>query len=83
LNQDILKFTIKATGQIPKLLQIEITHYDETNDKIFDIDIDININIDMKAVWFEQQMLNCHASRSENAAPWSASASGLRSDRKP
>jgi hypothetical protein len=47
LNEDILKLNIKATGQIPKLLQNEMTHYDEMNDKIFDIDIDIDINIDM------------------------------------
>jgi hypothetical protein len=47
LNEDILKLTIKATGQIPKLLQIEITHYHEMNDKMFDIDTNIDINIDM------------------------------------
>jgi hypothetical protein len=36
----------------PKLLQIEITHYDEMNNKIFDIDIDIDINIDINMnVW--------------------------------
>jgi hypothetical protein len=34
---------IKAPGQIPKLLQIEITHDDEMNDKIFNIDIDMNV----------------------------------------
>jgi hypothetical protein len=45
LNRDILKLTIKAPGQIPKLLQIEIIHYDEMNDKIFDIDIDIDMNV--------------------------------------
>jgi hypothetical protein len=39
LNQDILILTIKAPGQIPKLLQIERTHYYEMNDKIFDIDM--------------------------------------------
>jgi hypothetical protein len=32
---------IKAAGQIPKLLQIEITHYNEMNDKIFDIDMSV------------------------------------------
>jgi hypothetical protein len=41
LNEDILKLTIKASGQIPKLLQIEITHDDEMNDKIFDIDMNV------------------------------------------
>jgi hypothetical protein len=41
LNQNILNLMIKAPGQIPKLLQIEITHYNEMNDKIFDIDIDM------------------------------------------
>jgi hypothetical protein len=43
LNQDVLKLTIKAAGQITKLLQIEITDYDEMNNKIFDIDIDMNV----------------------------------------
>jgi hypothetical protein len=43
LNQDILKFMTKAAGQIPTLLQIEISHYDEINDEIFDIDIDMNV----------------------------------------
>jgi hypothetical protein len=43
VNRDILKLTIKGPGQISKLLQIEITHYDEMNNKIFDIDIDINV----------------------------------------
>jgi hypothetical protein len=47
LNEDILKLTIKAMDQISKLLQIEITHYDEMNDKLFDIDIDINIDINI------------------------------------
>jgi hypothetical protein len=42
--------TIKAPGQIPELLQIEITHYHEVNNKIFDIDIDVDIDIDMN-VW--------------------------------
>jgi hypothetical protein len=35
--------TIKALGQITKLLQSEKTHYDEIKDKIFDIDIDMNV----------------------------------------
>jgi hypothetical protein len=47
LHQAILQLTIKVAGQIPKLLQIEITHYDEMNDKIFDINININIDIDI------------------------------------
>jgi hypothetical protein len=45
LNQDILKLTAKGAGQIPKLLQIEIIHYNEMNDKIFDISIDIDMNM--------------------------------------
>jgi hypothetical protein len=48
LNEDILKLTIKAMGQISKLLQIEITHYDEMNDKLFDIDSDINIDMNVR-----------------------------------
>jgi hypothetical protein len=39
--------TIKVPGQIPKLLQIEITHYDKMNDKIFDINIDIDIDMNV------------------------------------
>jgi hypothetical protein len=38
-----MKLTIKAPDQISKPLQIEITHYDEMNDKIFDNDIDMNV----------------------------------------
>jgi hypothetical protein len=45
LNQDIMKLTIKAPGHFSKLLQIEITHYDEMSDKIFDHDIDIDMNV--------------------------------------
>jgi hypothetical protein len=47
LNQGILKLTIKAASQIPKHVQIEITHYNEMNDKIFDIDININFNMNV------------------------------------
>jgi hypothetical protein len=43
LNQDILKLTIKTPGQITKPLQIKIIHYNEINNKIFDIDIDMNV----------------------------------------
>jgi hypothetical protein len=43
LNRYILKLTIKAPGQISKLLQIEIIQSDEMNHKIFDIDIDMNV----------------------------------------
>jgi hypothetical protein len=32
-------------GQIPKLLQIEMIHYNEMNGAIFDIDIDIDMNV--------------------------------------
>jgi hypothetical protein len=35
--------TVKGPDQIPKLLQIEITHYDEMSDKTFRIDIDMNV----------------------------------------
>jgi hypothetical protein len=41
LNQYILKLTIKRACEIPKLLQIEITHYDEMNDKICDINMNV------------------------------------------
>jgi hypothetical protein len=52
MNEAILMLTIKTPGQIPKLLQIEITHYDEMNDKIFDIDVDIDVDIDIDMnVW--------------------------------
>jgi hypothetical protein len=49
LNHDILKLTIKAPSQISKLLQIEMTHCNEMNDKIFDkiFDIDIDVDIDI------------------------------------
>jgi hypothetical protein len=40
-----LKLMIKAPGQIPKLLIIEISHCDEMNDRIFVIDIDIDMNV--------------------------------------
>jgi hypothetical protein len=37
--------TIKALGQMTLPVNVEITHYDEMNDKIFDIDIDIGMNL--------------------------------------
>jgi hypothetical protein len=36
-----LKLTIKTRGQISKLFQKEITHYNEMNNKIFDIDMNV------------------------------------------
>jgi hypothetical protein len=42
--------TIKGAGQIPKLLQIEITHYDKMNNKTFGIDIDMNVWDDARNV---------------------------------
>jgi hypothetical protein len=35
--------TTKAPGQIPLHVKVEITHYDEMNDKISDINIDMNV----------------------------------------
>jgi hypothetical protein len=43
LNRDSLTLTIKAPGQMPLHVKIQITQYDEMNDKIFDIDIDMNM----------------------------------------
>jgi hypothetical protein len=40
-NQDILKLTIKAPGQMPLHVEIAITHYDEINDTMFDIDMNV------------------------------------------
>jgi hypothetical protein len=33
----------QSTGQMPSHVKVDITHYDEMNDKIFDINIDIDI----------------------------------------
>jgi hypothetical protein len=44
LNRDILKLTIKAPGVMPLHVQKEITHCDEINDKIFDIDMNVRDN---------------------------------------
>jgi hypothetical protein len=35
----------ESTSQTPFHVKIEITHYDEMNNKIYDIDIDINTNV--------------------------------------
>jgi hypothetical protein len=35
--------TIKAPGQMPLHVKVGITHYDDMNDKILDIDIDLNM----------------------------------------
>jgi hypothetical protein len=45
LNRYILKLPIKTQGQMPLHVKVEITHYDEMNDKMFDVDIDIAIGV--------------------------------------
>jgi hypothetical protein len=35
---------IKASGQIRLHVKVEMTHYDEMNDKIFDIDMNVYDN---------------------------------------
>jgi hypothetical protein len=37
--------SIKACGQTPLHVKVEMIHYDEMNDKIFDIRINIDMNV--------------------------------------
>jgi hypothetical protein len=41
MNGYIMKLTIKAPGQMPLHVKVEITHCDEMNNKIFDIDMNV------------------------------------------
>jgi hypothetical protein len=41
LNRDVLKWPIKAAGTMIFHIQKVITHYNETNDEIFNIDINV------------------------------------------
>jgi hypothetical protein len=34
---------VKAPGQMPLQVEVEIIHYDEMNDKRFDADVDMNV----------------------------------------
>jgi hypothetical protein len=41
LNRTLLKLTIKSPDQMQLHVKVEITHYDEMNDKTFDIDMNV------------------------------------------